>query len=228
MTASGSGPGAITADGCAVEVYLRLPPTGEPEIVAAAVPAGASILELGSGAGRVTHPLVERGYAVVAVDESAEMLAHVRGAETVRSSIAELDLGQRFDAVLLGSHLINVPDAGERAALLAAARRHVEDSGVVLVECHPAEWFDTVRDGAGGAAGELRVAIGDISRDGDLLTATVRYSSGSDAWTQTFTARRLSDAQLRENLAAAGLAFDRWLTDDRSWFAATPSPSPAE
>ncbi len=43
--------------------------------------AGASILELGCGAGRVTHPLVALGHPVVAVDESPEMLAHVRGAE---------------------------------------------------------------------------------------------------------------------------------------------------
>jgi SAM-dependent methyltransferase len=55
------------------------------------VPSGASILELGSGAGRVTHPLVELGYAVTAVDESAEMLARVRGARTVRSTIERLD-----------------------------------------------------------------------------------------------------------------------------------------
>jgi len=57
---------------------------GEPEIVHAAVPPGASILELGAGAGRVTHPLVALGHPVVAVDESAEMLARIRGAETVR------------------------------------------------------------------------------------------------------------------------------------------------
>ncbi len=52
----GTGPGAITPDGCAVELYARLPVGDEPDIIAAAVPAGAHILELGSGVGRVTHP----------------------------------------------------------------------------------------------------------------------------------------------------------------------------
>ena len=40
----GTGPGAITPDGCAVELYARLPAGAEPDIVAAAVPEGARIL----------------------------------------------------------------------------------------------------------------------------------------------------------------------------------------
>jgi hypothetical protein len=47
----GAGPGVIAPDGCAVELYALLPSMGEPEIVHAAIPAGASILELGAGAG---------------------------------------------------------------------------------------------------------------------------------------------------------------------------------
>ncbi|RSM66526.1 hypothetical protein DMH03_05305 [Amycolatopsis sp. WAC 01376] len=56
-----------------------------------AVPDGASILELGSGVGRVTHALLDLGYPVVAVDDSPEMLAGVR-AEKVCSKIEELRL----------------------------------------------------------------------------------------------------------------------------------------
>ncbi|HEY9348562.1 MAG TPA: class I SAM-dependent methyltransferase, partial [Inquilinus sp.] len=103
---TGTGPGVHTRDGCAVELYRRLPHDGEAEIVAAVVPAGGSILELGSGPGRVTHALVARGYAVTAVDNAAEMLAHVRGAETVLADIEDLDLGRTFAAVLLASTLI--------------------------------------------------------------------------------------------------------------------------
>ncbi|MEN3358121.1 MAG: hypothetical protein V7637_2103 [Mycobacteriales bacterium] len=73
----GGGPGPITPDGRAVAVYAALPPRQEPDIISAAVPAGSSILELGVGAGRITRPLVDLGYRVVAVDGSAEMLAHV-------------------------------------------------------------------------------------------------------------------------------------------------------
>ena len=49
----------VTRDGSPVEMYARMPTFGEPEIVHAAIPAGAEILELGSGAGRMTHRLLE-------------------------------------------------------------------------------------------------------------------------------------------------------------------------
>ena len=51
--------------------------------------------------------LLARGYSVVAVDDSPEMLAHIDTAETVVASIEGLDLRRRFDAVLLCSHLVN-------------------------------------------------------------------------------------------------------------------------
>ncbi|WP_410666991.1 class I SAM-dependent methyltransferase [Amycolatopsis sp. cmx-4-68] len=208
--------GAITADGCPVEVYLLLPPAGEPEVVHAAIPPGASILELGCGAGRITHPLVELGHEVVAVDDAPEMLAHVR-AETVCARIGDLDLGRTFDAVLLGSHLVNTALDSDRRALLAAARRHLAPSGRLVVEWHPPEWFAAAASGQGGRLGEVAVELADVVRDGDLLSATVRYAARGRRWEQEFTCRRLS---LDDVLAGADLAFDGWLTADRNWFAA--------
>ena len=82
----------VAPDGSPVEVYLRLPPRGEAEIIHAAIPAAAEVLELGCGVGRITHELIRLGHPVVAVDESPEMLAHVLGAETVRARIEELEL----------------------------------------------------------------------------------------------------------------------------------------
>ncbi|MDT4915643.1 MAG: hypothetical protein QOH89_343, partial [Pseudonocardiales bacterium] len=154
---AGTGRGAITADGCAVEVYLLLPPLGEAELISAAVPAGGSVLDLGCGTGRIARGLVERGYDVVGVDQSAEMLAHAADIATVHAPIAGLDLGRRFYAVLLASNLLNTPDDAERRAILATTARHLEPGGVVLAQWHPPEWFDTASDGAGGALGALRV-----------------------------------------------------------------------
>lgn len=115
----GTGPGAITPDGCAVELYARLPVGAEPDIVAAAVPAGAHILELGCGVGRVTRPLLERGFTVTAVDESQEMLDRVRGTRTICGPIEELDLGETFDVVMLASFLVHSADIGTRQGLCA-------------------------------------------------------------------------------------------------------------
>ena len=218
----GTGPGVITRDGCAVDFYALMPAFGEPDIVHEAVGAGTPILELGCGTGRVTHPLIALGHPVVAVDESPEMLAHVRGAETVCASIQGLSLGRRFGAVLLASHLINADD-GTRSAFLTACRRHVADDGCVIVQQHPPEWFsdateiEYTRDG-------VVYRMRDVSRPApDLLTATVEYVVADRCWTQTFTATRLDEAKLGASLAAGGLRLDRWLTEDRSWFRAVPA-----
>ncbi len=220
---SGSGPGAITPDGCAVEFYALLPPGQEPEIIHAAVPECAAILELGAGAGRVTHPLLALGHPVVAVDESPEMLERIRGAETVRSPIETLDLGRRFDAVLLASHLINEPDDQLRHAFLRACRRHVHDDGCVLIERHAPDWFDTATPFQ-HAKGEIVFRMRDVRRpEPGLLSATMEYRVGDRTWTHAFTARRLDDGELATNLAGAGLAVDASLTEDRTWVRAVPA-----
>jgi SAM-dependent methyltransferase len=223
MRPSGTGPGAITPDGCAVELYALLEPTGEPEVVHAAVPPGASILELGAGAGRVTHPLVALGHPVVAVDESPEMLARIRGAETVRARIQDLELGRRFDAVLLASFLVNTDDREARRRFLATCRRHVADGGCVLVQRHPPGWFEQAAEGEGVAGGVLH-RLRDVSRPGPgLLAARVEYQVGDRVWTQSFTAERLDDPALEAALAEAGLAVDTYLTGDGSWVRAVPA-----
>jgi SAM-dependent methyltransferase len=200
-----------------------LAPAGrEPGVIDAAVPPGSSILELGSGAGRITHPLVAMGHRVVAVDESADMLAHVRGARTVQATIESLTLPERFDAVVLGSNLINVPDDERLAAFLTTCARHVSAAGCVLIERHPVGWFDEVAP-TDRQAGEIRYLLYDIERDGpDLVSATVEYRVDTRRWTHEFVTRRLDDTRLARVLDDAGLRLDTVLTDDGSWLRAKP------
>ncbi len=213
----------ITPDGCAVDLYAQLPDFGEPAIVHEAVGPGASILELGCGTGRITNPLVALGHPVVAVDESPEMLAHVRGAQTVCARIEELSLGRRFDAVLLASHLINAPDEPIRNAFLAACRDHVAADGCVIVQQHPPDWFASAREAEDVRDGMV-FRLRDVSRPApNLVSATVEYEVGDQRWTQTFTTMVLNDSELESALADAGLRLDRYLTEDHSWFRAVPS-----
>ena len=206
-----------------MELYSLLPSLGEPEVVHAAIPARASILELGAGAGRVTHPLLELGHPVVAVDESAEMLARVRGAETVRARIQELHLGRRFEVVLLASFLVNTPDRELRRRFLTACHEHVRDDGCVLVQRHEPRWFDQAAEGE-RTGGGITFRLRDLTRPGPgLLTATVEYQVGERVWTQWFTAERLDDDPLAAALGGAGLAVDAYLTADGSWVRAVPA-----
>jgi SAM-dependent methyltransferase len=221
----GSGPGVITPDGCAVDFYAMLPDFGEPAIVHEAAAPGASVLELGCGAGRVTHPLIALGHPVVAVDESPEMLAHVRGAETVCARIEDLSLGRRFAVVLLASHLLNT-DADARRVLLDACRQHVADDGCVIIQQYDPEWFATASAGEATRDGVL-YRLRDVSRPApNLVCATVEYVAGDRRWTQTFTAERVDEAELSASLAGAGLSLDRYLTEDRSWLRAVPARQP--
>ncbi|MFF0586610.1 class I SAM-dependent methyltransferase [Streptomyces sp. NPDC003781] len=218
----GTGPGAITPDGCAVELYARLPAGAEPDIVAAAVPEGARILELGSGVGRMTPPLLERGYAVTAVDESAEMLERVRGARTICSPIEDLDLGERFDVVMLASFLVHTGDVEVRRGLLRTCARHVEEDGCVLIQREGADYHTNLpRERVDPSGFTVRILSADPVGDG-VNAVRAEYEFPDAVWTQTFRARPLTREQFEEALEEAGLTVDRYLTEDGTWVRAVP------
>jgi SAM-dependent methyltransferase len=203
-----------------VDLWARLPVGGEPDVVAAAVPAGARILELGCGVGRVTHPLLARGFDVTAVDESAEMLERVAGARTVRSPIEHLDLGERFDAVLLGSFLVHAGDEGVRQRLLATCRRHVAADGVVLLQREGLDWhLEVPRRRRLEPDGEMHVVSSDEVAPG-VNSVHIEYLFPDATWTQTFLSRPLTEAQLDQALADAGLEAAGYL--DETWLRAVP------
>ncbi|WUK93460.1 class I SAM-dependent methyltransferase [Streptomyces sp. NBC_00358] len=213
----GTGPGAITPDGCAVELYTRLPVGAEPGIITAAVPAAAHILELGSGVGRMTHPLLDLGFAVTAVDESADMLEHVRGARRIRSSIEDLDLGESFDVVLLASFLIHTGDIGVRRAILDTCVRHVADDGCVLIQREGEDWHtDVPRERIDPSGFVVRIVSAEPVGEG-VDSVRAEYAFPDATWTQTFLSRPLTKDDFEEALAEAGLKVDRYLTDDGVW-----------
>lgn len=223
---TGTGPGTITADGCAVELYAQLPAFGEPEIMHGAVPAGASVLDLGCGTGRILRPLTALGHPVLGVDESPEMLARCADLATLCASIEGLRLDRRFDAVLMASNLLNTPDRRQRVQWLAVAARHLAGpAGQVVIQQHPPSWFDRVTN-TRQAKGGITFGLRDVVRSGPLVSATAEYRIGTQVWTHSFTTYRLSEDELHRDLRAAGLRFDRWLTDDRGWLAARLASPP--
>ncbi|MCM2414756.1 class I SAM-dependent methyltransferase [Streptomyces sp. RKAG290] len=220
---SGTGPGAITPDGCAVELYSRLSVGDEPDVIAGAVPAGSRILELGCGAGRVTHPLIRRGFDVTAVDESEQMLEQVRGARTVRSPIESLDLGdETFDVVMLASFLVHTGDHRVRDGLLRTCRRYVRDGGAVLIQREGQDYHTRLpRERVEPAGYTVRIVSSTPVGDG-VNSVRAEYEFDDARWSQTFLSRQLSKEQFEGYLAAAGLRVDRYLTDDGVWVRAVP------
>jgi SAM-dependent methyltransferase len=202
-------------DGSPVEVYARLPELGEGEVVASVLPAGASVLELGCGTGRITRQLVRLGYRVTAVDESPEMLTHVRDAETVRAQIEGLELVRRFDCVLLASNLVTA-EPPQRRAFLETCRRHAD---LVLCEGLPLGW--SPEDGEtvlGDVVSRLHV---ESAEDG-LVRGEMEYEAAGEAWRHAFEMCVFADeAELSAALGEAGLELERWL--DARWFVAVAS-----
>lgn len=213
----GTGPGAITPDGCAVELYSRLPVGDEPDVISAAVPAGAHILELGSGVGRVTHALLERGFTVTAVDESAEMLERVRGARTICSPIEDLDLGETFDVVMLASFLVHSGDIEVRRGMLGTCARHVAKDGYVLIQREGEDYHTNLpRERVDPSGFTVRILSAEPVAEG-VHSVRAEYEFPDAVWTQTFRSRPLTKEQFEEALAEAGLRVDRCLTEDRVW-----------
>ena len=219
----GTGPGPITPDGCAVELYERIPLGPEVDIIQGAIPAGVTVLELGCGVGRMTRPLAQRGFHVTAVDESPEMIERVAdiGVRTVRSPIERLDLGERFDVVLLASFLVHAGDPRIQRGLLSTCRRHVAEDGCVLIQRQPEGWHERVPIEAPIGDGLVRV-VSSIPVTAEVRQVHVEYQFPDAYWTQTYLARPMTTPVFEQVLAEAGLRVDAYLTPDGIWVRAVP------
>ncbi len=217
MTGDAPGDG-VAPDGSPVALYRRLRAGDDGTVVGGSVPAGATVLDLGCGAGRLAHPLAARGHAVTAVDASPEMLACVRGCQTVRGDIATLALKRRFGAVLLAGNLVN-DDRGP--AYLRTSGRHVAADGVVLLQRLDPVWaataqpFTSERDG-------VRTTLSDVVADGRVLAGRLTYEFDGVRCEHRFRSRVLDDDALSAVAADAGLAVASFLDDRRTWVRAVP------
>lgn len=208
----------VAPDGSPVAFYRRLPATGEPEVIAGVLPAGATILDLGCGPGRIAGPLVALGHPVTGVDNGEGMIAALPpGVEGIVGDAATIRLGRRFGAVLLASHLVNDPEAGPAFVRTAAA--HVTPDGVVIGQTYPPGWDPLAAAGNVGRLGDAEIAVTSSTVDGDLLRSVVRYGVDGHTWEQAFTARLLDENALAAVLKEGGLRFAGWL-ERPGWFTA--------
>jgi SAM-dependent methyltransferase len=102
-------------------------------------PAVHSVLDLGCGTGGHSAVLAERGYTVVGVDRSADMLRRARerasGARFEVGDITAIDLNETFDAVVIMFAVLGYLTCNsdiQRA--LGAARRHLRPGGVLFAD----------------------------------------------------------------------------------------------
>ncbi len=209
----------IAPDGSPVLLYASLPSLGEARLIHEAVRAGSQILELGAGAGRITHELIGLGHQVVAVDNSAEMLAFIRGAETLLADMETLSLGRRFPVVVLASNFINTPDPQNRRTFLECCARHVLPSGQVLLQGFPRAWAP---DTEWSRHGDVRLRLRRYELDGALISGEMQYEVGGHELFHVFESRLLTDEELDADLSAVGLRRRRSLDERGAWTEAVP------
>lgn len=190
----------------------RRRPIGESTDLRPGSTSRVHVLDGAFGAARVLHSLGELDLPFPTLIQS--VLDEDAGLEDVDA----LDVGRLFVAVILGSHLVNVPDEGLRRGLLDAARRHLVGDCDVLIEHHPVDWAETaaaVPATASGAPGMTRVRV-----EAPFVSAVSVYDVGGRVVRRPFTARVLAEPELVDALAAAGLFVRRRLSP--TWLVAGP------
>ena len=104
-----------------------------------------SVLDLGCGTGNHAIPLAQRGYEVVGVDRSENMLARVRtklaspsgnGRLVVQhGDIRSIDLQRRFDAAIMMFAVLGYqPENVDVLSALGTSRRHLPSGGLLLFD----------------------------------------------------------------------------------------------
>jgi 2-polyprenyl-3-methyl-5-hydroxy-6-metoxy-1,4-benzoquinol methylase len=95
-----------------------------------------SVLDAGCGTGRVAIELARRGVTVVGADTDASMIATARQRapklEWVEANLTLLELGQRFDVVVMAGNVPLFTPPGTEEALIAGCARHVDSDGALV------------------------------------------------------------------------------------------------
>jgi len=112
------------------------------------VPGARSLLDLGCGTGRHAIEFTGKGYSVIGVDHSPEMIAKAHGhrdhvSPDIRErltfqhgDIRDLRLGRRFDAVVALFHVVSYQISNDDLlAAFTTVQTHLRENGVFIFDC---------------------------------------------------------------------------------------------
>jgi ubiquinone/menaquinone biosynthesis C-methylase UbiE len=189
-----------------------------------------SVLDLGCGTGIFTAELAARGADAVGVDPAAAMLDIARtriGGDKVTWVEADargLDLGRRFEAVVMTGHALQaLLTRADRATVLGTIARHLEPQGRFFFDSrNPA-----ARPWENWTLEKTRVirthpAFGTVERwydarleePGDIVRLDMSYRTAKGrAYSATSRLAFPTHAELSDLILAAGLRVDHWYGD---------------
>jgi hypothetical protein len=132
------------------------------------------------------------------------------------ADIEHLHLGRTFDAVILGSFLVNTTDPTQRGAFLAACAAHVSQDGVVFLQRLDPELVPLAIDASSTEDG-VRYAMDDVRHEGGRFEATMSFATDSDRWEHRYAGVVIDDDELANELAGHGLCIAGYLDHQRTW-----------
>ncbi|MEJ7832040.1 MAG: class I SAM-dependent methyltransferase [Nocardioides sp.] len=109
---------------------------GEAALVTELAAPPARVLDAGCGTGRIAVRLHELGHVVVGTDVDESMLALARqdapDLDWRHADLADLDLGERFDVVLIAGNVVPLLEPGTLLAVAVRVAEHLAPGGLVV------------------------------------------------------------------------------------------------
>lgn len=146
------------------------------------------VLDLGCGTGGHAIPLAKRGYRVIGVDRSPQMLDAARSkavglADFREGDVTVVRLDAKFDAVVMMFAVLSYQtEPWDLAATLATVREHLRDGGVFIADV----WYgpavlaqrpgDRVKEVPTDSGRLVRSASGKLDADRSMSTVNYRVS----------------------------------------------------
>jgi len=135
---------------------------GEVAFLLGLEPPPRSVLDAGCGTGRVAVELDRRGVEVAGVDVDPAMLATARRLAPqvawTEADLAVLDLGRRFDVVVLAGNVLLFVAPGSQPAVLARCAAHLAPAGALVAGFSLGRGYELAALDADAAAAGLRLA----------------------------------------------------------------------
>lgn len=111
--------------------------SGEARLLDAIVPPRSRLLDAGCGPGRIAGALHERGHEVVGVDVDPVLIEAAKvdhpGPRYEVADLATLDLGSRFDAIVMAGNVMVFVAEGTEGQVLQRLAEHLRPAGKLLI-----------------------------------------------------------------------------------------------
>jgi SAM-dependent methyltransferase len=194
------------------------------------VEGAGSVLDLGCGTGIFSVALAARGARVVGVDPAEAMLEIARardggdGVRWVQARAEGLDLGARFEAVVMTGHAFQtLLSPGDRAGCLSTIARHLAPGGRFFLDSRnpeAREWEEWTPEATCAVLPHPEFGMVERWNDAAWDEATGIVTYGTEyrlADGRAFAARsRIAFpgfGEISAAIAAAGLRVERWYGD---------------